>query len=389
MSSANLSSIMLCFICLFKNLFFVIIHNQYLIQAIIIFMFDTFFSSSELLKIFRGHRKSVNSIDYSAFDGCQFIYSSSYDNTICVWDVKTSKKIQTIDEHFNILYCVKFSQYHYNNHNRNVICFSLFDKTIRFWDIKDNKQFQVFNRHKGWVSGIEFSPFNGGQYLCSGSADKTIRLWNIETYKSYVFKGHKDSVWCVDFSPLQSNRRNGIGLIGGNGYTICSGSFDNTIRIWDIETNKQLIVFEGHKDGIRSVKYCSTELGIYGGENTILSGSDDNSVRLWDTRSGRQIELFNGHISSVNDVEYSPLVVSNIEIGGNSNVICSGSWDNTIRFWDIRSNKELHVIKGDERDNGILCLKFAQLRKNENINSTYLCYGAVKGNICIWGEQLS
>ncbi|ETO06259.1 hypothetical protein RFI_31136 [Reticulomyxa filosa] len=179
---------------------------------------------------------------------------------------------------------------------------------------------------------------------------------------------------------------NNIGVIGGNGYTICSGSDDKTIRIWDIETTKQLNIFKEHADTVMSVKYGSNEL-----LNTILSGSEDRSVRLWDIRSGKQIQVFNGHTYCVNAVEYSPFVIKNI---CNSNVICSGSDDNTIRFWDIRSNKkELYVIEeSDERDCRIICFKFLQLRKNEkrksddeidcNIN---LCYGLRGGLIRIWG----
>ncbi|ETO11776.1 hypothetical protein RFI_25601 [Reticulomyxa filosa] len=123
--------------------------------------------------------------------------------------------------------------------------------------------------------------------------------------------------------------------------------------------------------------------------NTILSGSFDKSVRLWDIRSGEQIQVFNGHIDQVFAVEYSPFVIKNSI--GNSNVICSGSFDNTIRFWDIRSNKnELYIIKGsDEEDNGILCLKFIVLKKKDNAkNITYdlnMCYGSVKGPIRICG----
>ncbi|ETO08463.1 NACHT and WD40 domain protein [Reticulomyxa filosa] len=144
---------------------------------------------------------------------------------------------------------------------------------------------------------------------------------------------------------------------------------DNTIRIWDIETTKQLNIFKGHKHWIASVKYGSNEL-----LNTILSGSSDKSICLWDTRSGEQIKVFNGHTSLI----------------GNSNVICSGSKDNTIRFWDIRSNKnELYMIKGDEIvDCGITCLKFVSLKKKETKNVTYdlnLCYGSINGPIRIYG----
>ncbi|ETO05312.1 WD repeat-containing protein, partial [Reticulomyxa filosa] len=261
------------------------------------------------------------------------------------------KQIQSFNEHLSIVNCVKFSSYHYHNHRRNVTCFSSNDKTIHFWDFKHNEQLQMFNGHTLCVYSIEFSPFNGGRYLCSGSEDKTIRLWNVETSKPlHVFNGHENSIECVDISPLQSNnsKMNNIGVIGGNGYTICSGSYDKTIRIWDIETTKQFNLFKGHTSVVRSVKYGSNEL-----LNTILSGSDDKSVRLWDIRSDQQIQVFNGH--------------TNIVCIGNSNVICSGSIDNTIRFWDIRSNKnELYMIKGDEKqDDGIMCLKFIVLKKKD------------------------
>ncbi|ETO05623.1 hypothetical protein RFI_31773, partial [Reticulomyxa filosa] len=88
----------------------------------------------------------------------------------------------------------------------------------------------------------------------------------------------------------------------------------------------------------------------------------DKSVRLWDIRSSEQIQVFNGHTDYVTCVEYSPFVIkNNID---NSNVICSGSMDNTIRFWDIRSNKnELYMINADEEDDGIACLKFIVLKK--------------------------
>ncbi|ETO36009.1 NACHT and WD40 domain protein, partial [Reticulomyxa filosa] len=112
-----------------------------------------------------------------------------------------------------------------------------------------------------------------------------------------------------------------------------------------------------------------------------------------DIRSGQQIQIFNGHKDYVRAVEYTPSVIKNSS--GNSNVICSGSWDNTIRFWDIRSNKnELYVLKGnDTEDGGIWCLKLLSLKKKEKNsgntkNIAYdlnLCYGSNNGFIRVWG----
>ncbi|ETO35120.1 hypothetical protein RFI_01954 [Reticulomyxa filosa] len=348
-----------------------------------IFMFDTFCSSSKLINKFTGHTNRINSIDYTIFDDNQFICSGSADETVCVWDIDNNKQIQIFRGHCYSVFCAKFSQYYNYNHHRNIICSSSNSKTIRFWDVKDSKELQLFHGHSNSVCDIEFSPFNCGKYLFSGSADNTIRLWDIETSKTlHVFNKHEGSILCMDISPLQNNNKknNHIGIIGGNGYTICSGSYDRTIRIWDIEKTKQLIVLKKHKNEIRSVKYGFNEL-----RNTILSGSYDKSVRLWDIRSRQQIQVFKKHSNYVNVVEYSPFVIKNNNniINGNLNVICSGSEDNTIRFWDIRSNKnELHVIKGDE---GIICLKFISLKKKRNKDEQKsnddcdinLCYGSL------------
>ncbi|ETO23122.1 WD-40 repeat protein [Reticulomyxa filosa] len=351
-----------------------------------IFSFELMNSFKQLNR-FNGHTNYVQGIDYSTFNDIQLLYSGSSDKTIRVWDINNNKQIQLFNGHSSYVFCMKFSSYHYHNYNQQVICSSSYDKTIRFWDIKANKKLHIFNKYAG-VAGIEFSQFNNGRYLCSGSYDKTIHLWDVKTFKSlYTFNGHTNLVWCVAFSLLQSNinndnnKSNNIGVIGGNGYTICSGSYDNTIRIWDIETTKQLSVFKGHENGIRSVKYGSNEL-----VNAILSGSEDKSVRLWDIRSDQQIQEFKGHSNRVFAVEYLPFIVKDSnEVNSISNVICSGSFDNTIRFWDIRSNKkELYLINGDQKDGGIYSIKLLRLKKN-NDNVLNLCYGSAKGPICIWG----
>ncbi|ETO32497.1 hypothetical protein RFI_04621, partial [Reticulomyxa filosa] len=96
----------------------------------------------------------------------------------------------------------------------------------------------------------------------------------------------------------------------------------------------------------------------------------------WDIRSGQQIQVFSGHSNWVYAVEYSPFVVNIKAVGGNSNVICSASKDNTIRFWDIRSNKNqlytINAFDNDNDDDGITCLKFVSLRKKRKCNKQKL-----------------
>ncbi|ETO15094.1 WD-40 repeat-containing protein, partial [Reticulomyxa filosa] len=325
------------------------------------------FHSSKLFKTLSGHTGLVRSIDYSSFEDCQFLCSGSSDSTVCVWDVENNKQIQTFNDHSNSVSCVKFSPYHRHNHRRNVICSASWDKTIRFWNMDTATEVQRLDEQTG-VTNIQFSTFHNGRYLCSASGDKSIRLWDIQTSKQLcILNGHTNKIRCVEFSSIQDNNNNNnnnnskdnnknFGLIGGAGYTICSGSLDKTIRLWDVETFKEMNIFEGHEHLVASVRYLPYVTSNHG--YMLYSASTDKTVRLWDIRSKKEIHVFKGHTGAVYCVEHLPYANSNCYEIGDANVICSASSDNTIRFWDIRNQKQSHMMKGSENDDGIICLQF-------------------------------
>jgi WD domain, G-beta repeat len=59
---------------------------------------------------------------------------------------------------------------------------------------------------------------------------------------------------------------------------IVTGSWDKTVRVWDLETLELVgVPLEGHQGQVRSVA-----VGERQGRAVIISGSDDNTVRVWD-----------------------------------------------------------------------------------------------------------
>ncbi|MDB9475593.1 TIR domain-containing protein, partial [Dolichospermum circinale] len=77
--------------------------------------------------------------------------------------------------------------------------------------------------HSGTIFSVSVSP--DGRTLASGSQDKTIKLWNLDTGKEIrTLSGHSNFVYSVSFSP--------------DGRTLASGGGDNTIKLWNLDTGK-------------------------------------------------------------------------------------------------------------------------------------------------------
>ena len=99
-----------------------------------------------------------------------------------------------------------------------------------------------------------------------------------------VFTGHTDHVMSV--------------VMSADGSRIVSGSYDNTIRVWDVVSGREVAKLEGHTSGVRSVV-----MSVDG--SRIVSGSDDMTIRVWDVESGREVAKLEGHTDSVSCVVMS------------------------------------------------------------------------------------
>ncbi len=168
--------------------------------------------------------------------------------------------------------------------------------------------------HTGAVSSVALS--SDGKTLASGSYDNTIKLWDVATGKLLqTLSGHSSWVLSVAWS--------------SDGKTLASGSDDNTIKLWDVATGKLLQTLSGHSSSVYSVAWSSDG-------KTLASGSYDNTIKLWDVATGKLLQTLSGHSSWVLSVAWS----------SDGKTLASGSYDNTIKLWDVATGKLLQTLSG-------------------------------------------
>ena len=121
--------------------------------------------------------------------------------------------------------------------------------------------------------------------------------WKYGRFRTMVFKGHTNGVMCVQFDDN----------------VLISGSYDTTIRVWNVNTGAELRTLTGHTSGVRCLQFDDQKL---------MTGSLDHTLKLWNWRSGQCLRTFNAHTEGIIALHFT------------NRYVATGSMDKTIRVWD-------------------------------------------------------
>ncbi len=211
------------------------------------------------------------------------------------------------------------------------------DMSISVVDAKTGKEYRNFKGHKEFVQSLSFSPDESR--LATGSYDKTIRVWSLKTgeeiaqFTSPDLTGH-EGIALSDNGHIMAVGVN-QGLKNGSG---------SIIIIWDVDAKKQLARFEDETWFFYGVAVSPDGkwLAAGGGRNRhdMQEKIDETAVHIWETATGRLVHTLPGH--NCQYVRPGALCT----FSPDSRWLATGDAAGKLRIWEVLSGEEVRSFSG-------------------------------------------
>ncbi len=184
---------------------------------------------------------------------------------------------------------------------------------------------RTFRGHSDWVTGVAFSP--DGRQLVSGSWDRTVKFWDVISGQELgSLDRDKKGVQALAFSR--------------DGRWLAVESSNNTVTVWDAVTEREIRTFPRDarthllNDGwVYSIAFSPDG-------RWLASGVNNKTVRVWEVKTGSLVQNLTGLRRPVIYIAFSP----------DSRWLASGGDSKTIKIWDVATGQEVRSLSGHKKD---------------------------------------
>jgi WD40 repeat protein len=198
----------------------------------------------------------------------------NYGGSIALWDVQSGRLIRRMRGLLGSAGSLSFS-----SDGQKLAALSAWDDSMCVWNAETGEQFGAdLPGHVKPANSLRF--FDQDRQLASASDDGSIRIWNLaNSQQRRCIVPERDEKGCISWIRSMDT--------SPDGKRVVSSSFDDTVRVWDIGTGKEIYRLPGHgrSGGYRAVRFSSDG-------QRIASWGDDMRVYLWDSATGKSIQEF-------------------------------------------------------------------------------------------------
>ncbi|KMZ70688.1 WD-40 repeat-containing protein [Zostera marina] len=292
--------------------------------------------------VFTGHTGEVYAVACSPTDAT-LVATGGGDDKGFMWRIGHGDwyfLLQGHEPHNDSVSAVAFS------HDGRLLASGSFDGTIYVWD---TTLISLKCTFKGPDSIEWLRWYHKGHVLLAGSENSIGWIWNVDKpdRNPYLLIGHANTVTCGDFTP--------------DGKTICTGSSDKTLRIWNTKSRETIHVVKGYQYHSGEV----TCLLITPDSSIVITGSSDGSLYMVNILTGKVVSSMADHTKSIECIGMSE----------SYNWIATGSMDGKLNIWDLQHNSSPHWTGTHEE--GVVCLLWLG-------KSKYIASGCLDGKVRIW-----
>ena len=206
----------------------------------------------------------------------------------------------------------------------------------------------IYEGHQDSVECVASHPTE--RKFVSGSYDKSISVWSAPEEDAIQWKkvkGNKGkrglnatAAHCDSDTLLSGHAAAVTALTWPHPNAVYSGSYDHSIRMWDVSTQSCVATWFGSKV-ISDISFSLLS-------NLLATSEHDGVIRIWDPRIKKEEIMktaLHSHKSWATSVEWCPL---------SPHILASGSYDGTVKVWDIRSSVPMYTMSSHE--DKVLCV---------------------------------